>query len=324
MELEYLVEKIINSILYLSIPIYLTSKNIATIAKAKLQRKSFNGEVVYGVKSIFRKLPDISFNKIDYKNREILKVYVERLSKHIPLEDMKLVYKNINSVKVERSLKPLLYCASGYYEVVINKISFSSLDAIGHEFLHLASSVYDDRIDMDFSGFSQQKRKTSMIGNGINEGYTQLLNERIYGITPKNEAYYNEYKMAKMLELFFDTKEDMQHLYFNCDLPGLVEQLEKYASYKEVVKLITDIDDYSTYDEKTILLAKLKKISIYKRIYNWFISKSNNPKKINGLEAIIDEDKLISSVIRKQKMKLYRNSPYEIINDEEISKNKKR
>jgi len=322
MEIEYLIEKIVNAI-PLAIPVFIATNNIRVIAKAKLQRRGFNGEVVYGVKSIFRKLPDISFDKIDYKNREILKVYVERLSKHIPLEDMKLVYKNINSVKVEKNLKPLLHNAIGYYEVVFNEISFLEPTVLSHEFLHLASSVYDKRIDMDFSGFSQQGNK-SIIGNGINEGYTQVLNERIYGVNPKKEAYYNEYKIAKMIELFFDNKEDMQHLYFNCDLPGLVEQLEKYASYEEIVKLITDIDDYSVYDEKNILLAKLKKISIYKRIYGWFIAKSNNQEKIDKFEAIIDEDKLVSSIIRKQKMKLYRNSPYEIINDEEIVKNKKR
>lgn len=271
--------------------------NIKAFAKVKLQRKSFNGEIKYNPGSVLDRLRDFSNDELNYdKKKEILRPYVEKLSNYIPLEDMNLVRANFNSLILKKRLSSCLEKNSGTYSNYYNKIIYSKKWALGHEFLHMASSTYDRKTNIDFSGFEQLDEK-NIIGTGLNEGYTELLNKRIYGVEPDDRVYTREVRVAKMLELFFDDEKEMTHLYFTCDLPRFIKHLENYAPRGEIIKLITDLDDYCRYNTEYGDLFKFAKIiSVYDRIYKWFISKSNDQEKIKKLEELINEDKVVSKI----------------------------
>ena len=137
-----------------------------------------------------------------------------------------------------------------------------------------------------------------ILKNSVNF-FSKLLN-----IKQKEDVYVNEVRMAKMLELFFDNKEDMINLYFTCDLLGFIKQLEKYAPREDVIKLIIDMDDYSVYNSHSNFLAIKTSASIYERIYNWFVTNNNDQEKINELEKLINEDKIVSDILKRQNIQL--------------------
>jgi len=297
MEMITIIEEIIR-LLPIALALEFTGINIRALAKAKLQRKSFSGEIKYNPGSVLDRLRDFSNDELNYdKKKEILRPYVEKLSDYIPLEDMKLVRANFNSLIIKKRPSSWLQKNTGTYSNYYNKIIYSKVCALGHEFLHMASSTYDRETNIVFSGFEQIDDK-NIIGTGLNEGYTELLNKRIYGVKSNDRVYTREVRVAKMLELFFEDGKEMTHLYFTCNLPGLIKHLESYAPRNEIIKLIIDLDDYNTYNNEYGDLFKFAKIiSIYDRIYKWFISKSNNQEKIMKLEELINEDKIISKIV---------------------------
>lgn len=301
-EVAYIVENLIKGF-PICLAIASTTINTYAIRKAKLQRKSFSGEISYNADSVLARTRSFSEDKLDYTKREILKPYVEKLVKNLSLEELKIIRRNLNTVKVEKSYKPLFLGLLGYYDIKKNEISYLVPESLGHEFLHMSSTIYDRINDIYFSGFSQEDGK-NIIGLSLNEGYTELLTSRFYNIKQKESVYVNEVRMAKMLELFFDNKEEMTRLYFTCDLLGFIKQLEKYAPYEDVIKLIIDMDDYSVYNHYSNFLSIKKSASIYERIYNWFVTNSNDQEKINELEKLINEDIIVSNIFKRQNIQL--------------------
>lgn len=81
----------------------------------------------------------------------------------------------------------------------------------------------------------------SSIGLGINEGYTDLLNERIFNVK-NNGGLYEMYKIvSEMLENVVG-KDKMTQLYFTANLKGLVLEMSKYISQHETKKFIINLD----------------------------------------------------------------------------------
>jgi hypothetical protein len=72
----------------------------------------------------------------------------------------------------------------------------------------MASSISDEVNDINYSGFKQVD-DNNIIGNALNEGYTELLNARFYEVNYDEIAYIEEVRMARMLELFFEDKKEM-------------------------------------------------------------------------------------------------------------------
>lgn len=310
MDIAYIVEDIIK-FLPVGLPMACVIYDTKVLAKAKLQRKSFRGEIKYSANSVLSKLPDFYKDEIDYTKREILRPYVEKLCNYISLEDMKLVRRNMRNLKVEKNLKTLFTGCIGYYDFITNEISYRKDKILGHEFLHMASTVYNQKNDVDFCGFSQSDAK-NIIGTGLNEGYTELLNSRIYGVPLNEICYSDQVRIARMLELFFDDEKEMTHLYFSCDLLGVIRQLEKYAPREEIIKLIIEFDDFNVYSNYngislSRIMSSIKISRIYKKIYKWFSLKSDNQEKLIELEKIIKEDKIASIIVNKEKMKLYKD-----------------
>lgn len=280
--------------------------NINASRKIKLQRQSFSGEIICGVDSLIRKYSTFSTD-VKYRSQKLIGPFVDKLINYIPNEDTKLLNENIQTLKVRRKKPAPFSDFGGIYIYDENKILYHIEEDLGHELLHTASYIYDPRIDTYFSGFSQEDEK-NCIGRSLNEGYTELLNYRIFGVSNKDLVYNGEIIIAKLIELFFEDEKEMMHMYFNCNLSGFVDYMEKYAPREEIIKLITDIDDYSILKKSTITRAKIKTISIYERLYKWFVAKCDDQEKIKKMEELIKEDKIATFVLDNIKEEFSDNS----------------
>ena len=86
---------------------------------------------------------------------------------------------------------------AGNYNPYNNTITLfhKKKDILSHEFLHMASTR-----DKYRCGFHLQTRFNQEIGRGLNEGYTELLNKRIFN--SKSFSYFHNVKIARLIEIF--------------------------------------------------------------------------------------------------------------------------
>ena len=121
-----------------------------------------------------------------------------------------------------------------------------------HELFHMLSTYCVD--NMVYSGFSQGNKKTYVsIGDGLNEGYTQLLKERYFSVDDKEIYFYMLQKhISKHLEIIIG-RRTMEKLYSNADLNGLINNLEKFSNKDEILYFINNVD----YINKNIKEEKL-------------------------------------------------------------------
>ena len=110
---------------------------------------------------------------------------------------------------------------------------------IYHELLHAVTSYHHKT--KNYSGFKQLNTKTKkVIGKFLNEGYTELLTQKLFGPND-NGGYPYEEKVAEIIELIID-QDKMQKLYFNINLEGLINELAKYNNVNKVKQFILNID----------------------------------------------------------------------------------
>lgn len=156
-------------------------------------------------------------------------------------EDLSFFYNNFNDLKVSyfpnENKKRF-----GVYEVIDNEILVNREDmqgAIFHELFHMATAFIDG--EKIYIGFLQEDGDFSF-GNGINEGYTQLLTERYFGdLFSGNRTYPFEVNVVKNLEVLVGQRE-MESLFLRADLRGLIEKIQRYAPREETVKFISQMD----------------------------------------------------------------------------------
>ena len=197
----------------------------------------------------------------------------------------------------------ILMCMAGMYDIQKNTIRYTLKSTIGHEFLHMASSYYDAATKTEYCGFFQTKGFDT-IGEGLNEGYTELLASRIYEKNHKVGAYKKEVGVTRLLELFFDNPKEMEDYYFNHNLPGLIHHMEQYAPREEIIKLIHEIDEMHNLSNILSPISIYQQVKIQMKLYEWFRLKNKNSQKLESFESFLKENKITLLVFKKQKIKL--------------------
>ena len=185
---------------------------------------------------------------------------------------------NIQTLKIYKENKNKLIMilkdesTIGKYRPSENKIFLydNKKTTINHELLHVSSS----NTDCDTVGFNKiysenNDLKYSEIGRGLNEGYTELLNNRIS--TERSYSYILLNKIAFLIELLFENKTDMKDHYFNSNVEGIIYELSKYIEKEEIIELLIDIDEL--YHTKSILMYYIIKKKLLK------IAKENKTKE---------------------------------------------
>lgn len=211
-------------------------------------------------------LPKCIKNKSNYDLSQLesldiqdkVKTYVKEFisvldSKNFPINHS-TIYNNLNNLNIEivddfnenkcfkssqtvgKHIDGKLLLVSGYEKLVIF-----------HELFHFISSrgiiILDQEKEylLKACGFQRQKFKKNdneveyLIGKGINEGYTDLLDIRYFNTPCESSLLLSN--LAYLLELVIGKKE-MEEAYTECNLSFIVESLTKYTSEKEAKKII--------------------------------------------------------------------------------------
>ena len=145
--------------------------------------------------------------------------------------------------------------------------------AIMHEVFHLASSVITK--NCVYSGFQQVNRKSGeMIGIGLNEGYTNLLDKRYFGDYVEEKRKDLEYtyrvstSIASLLENFVG-QENMEQWYFSADLKSLVNYLSNYVSRDECITFLMAMDNVFGLVDRGKIKSPLRAAKNYQYIINF-------------------------------------------------------
>lgn len=251
------------------------------------------------------------FNDIlsEMKYPEELTEIVKQFKNHVTPENFKTCLWNLKTVKIkkftlENDIKEFinnllnLQIASGSYLYSNNTINlyFTRKSTLSHEFLHMASAI--DLLHCGFR-YSTYDNQWIEIGRGINEGYTELLNHRIF--KSKSLSYYHNVKIARLFETFFDDRQDMENAYFHGDIESLYKVFCEYGTKEEFFKIMNNLDNLATtkipiYNTITSVQTQLKLYDVIKR--------SKDKEKISTFETILDENPLTRLIRNGQKLVL--------------------
>jgi len=226
--------------------------------------------------------------------------------------DLNIFYNNLKSLKINQSnfiqkILNKINKRSGWYSPDDNEINYvdrlEAKDTIFHELLHAASSIEDKEESISFSGFEQINcERWQKIGRALNEGYTELLNQRYF--SPVRDVYTMEVTIAKMIERIVG-REKMTEMYFQANLKGLINELSKYN--ENILEFLGHLDFLSTYmrikDKSIAVKEKLQESCEY--IVKFIIESYQNYIKISGLEPIVGEQVVISEFIEDFKCSIY-------------------
>ena len=111
---------------------------------------------------------------------------------------------------------------------------------INHELLRMSTTRECENIT--FCGFSQyHKDKKTSIGDALNLGYTDYINQKYFNRDYLEEANQNEQIIAQGLENIVGSRR-MEALYFASDLRGLINELAKYTTIDNIMDLLRNFD----------------------------------------------------------------------------------
>ena len=207
-----------------------------------------------------------------------------------------MLNNNIKTLKIKiKYIAPeilLLKFASGKYKVTKNKIKLIKYFKEGsthHEFFHMASTFYFKKGKLAFCGFQQiNYLKEETIGQGLNEGYTELLTDRFFNeqIIGRTFSYDVCTFFAEKLEQIVE-KDRMEKFYINADLFGLCKYLTNFDDLENILKFLLTLDylvQHASYFNRKKYEKDFELIECY--LAKWFINK----KKQELDKNIIDKN----------------------------------
>ncbi len=246
---------------------------------------------VYMPPELFSYYRGINYKYImTYEFGEEIVKFVDVMNNNFSASNLIILYNNINELKIRKlhlndqkeHLKNIVFgkgktnqTAASYNEY-LNRISVSEKDALvdlPHELFHMSSSFYDEDKNVYYSGFSQRARSDiKTIGNGFNEGYTELMVFKYFGkkILSSDTCYKYLFEIANNLETIVG-KDKMEHFYLTANLKGLVDELTQYVSHDDVMKFIAATDylletlnnGKKKQNEKDTILEQLRFVNIF-------------------------------------------------------------
>lgn len=257
-------------------------------------------------KAYFSKEDLITLEKIfeQTKYPEELQEIVQTFKNNVSQENFynavkKLQTVKINNLTIKKDLKYYLQniimnpiIAAGNYNPNNNTITMflHKKHVLSHEFLHMASVKNKDN-----SGFWLNTRFDQEIGRGLDEGYTELLNQRIF--KSKSLSYFHNVKIARLLETFFDNPKDMENAYFNGNIEEIFKQFLTYGTKEEFFQTMNSLDNLAT--TSSVVFNQLEAIKTELNLYK-IIKRSKDQNKINNFEQILYENKLLKLLKSKQ------------------------
>lgn len=255
--------------------LYRTAIHSDTFSRGVLPRKSLN-EILMCYEGKFPlELEDIFKEFVDY---------VEPVN-------LEHCLRNIGTVKVNLLQNDKHNCGvNGDYNPKNNSINLyrNNKSTLCHEFLHMASSSINLPYSSGFSVFKCDylEKKADKFGSGLNEGYTELLNLRIFGGDKDICSYNNNVKIVRLIECFFDDYRDMEYAYFHNDIDAVYKAFFKYGTRAEYFMIMNELDLYASSCMFSDMFYSLKtQLKLYE-----IILRSGDADKIKQFEEILNEN----------------------------------
>ena len=205
--------------------------------------------------------------------KENIEIYnfINKLLQNTKIDNLKNLILNFPYITIKYHSASYDPSISGTYNGKTKEIHIYNSDnkvSLHHELLHASSA------DIRFMniGFKIVLKNGLIFGKGLNEGYTELLNNRFFNYTSTSYNYLQ--KLAKQIENLCANKENMIEYYFNADIFSLISELMTKISLKEIIDILVDMDTL-LYNENKSYLEYLK---IKEKI--WFIQNKNKVKKL--------------------------------------------
>lgn len=208
---------------------------------------SFSGKVMEPKDVKDDKLSTSKIDNSPYSER--LKEIINKIVNNFDDEDLHNLYHNVKNLKIKNIplLERLVFnirgiAVLGSYDPRNNSISTSNpnKNSFSHEVLHLSSSIKTPFGSI--VGF-RQIGLFKDIGDGLNEGYTELLNNRYFNNGNISGIYEVEQTFSSAIEDIIGKKR-MESLYLRGNLKGLISILNLNYGFdlKEIEKFIVSID----------------------------------------------------------------------------------
>ena len=199
--------------------------------------------------------------------KENIEIYnfINKLLQNTKIDNLKNLILNFPYITIKYHSASYDPSISGTYNGKTKEIHIYNSDnkvSLHHELLHASSA--DIRFMVLKNGL--------IFGKGLNEGYTELLNNRFFNYTSTSYNYLQ--KLAKQIENLCTDKENMIEYYFNADIFSLISELIPKISLKEIIDILVDMD-MLLYNENKSYLEYLK---IKEKIR--FIQNKNKVKKL--------------------------------------------
>lgn len=226
-------------------------------------KKKENREVIYEITQDYDGVFNDFYNKLKDKKHINWDIFFYRLNK------LKII--PINNQEELANRRALAEYGIKFNQLRIMVERFKS--AIMHEVFHLASSVVTKKCI--YSGFQQLDRTNgTLIGIGLNEGYTNLLDKRYFGdyVPEKSDdlkyTYIITTTIASLLEKFVG-QENMETWYFTADLESLVNYLSNYVSRDDCIAFLMAMDNVLMLADRGKLRSPFLAAKNYEYIINF-------------------------------------------------------
>lgn len=178
---------------------------------------------------------------VSRKYGKYVSFFVKRMKEVKPNFQFRYLEENIKTLTIKDRLFLFNYFAQ--YQNFENRILLSykhKFTSIYHELMHMAS-YYKSNVGIHMAGFRQTKIFTLDIGEGLNEGYTELLTRRYFFDQGIDYTYSTAVYFAKDIENIVG-KDRMEKLYFSADLYNLKEDIVNDASLEDFMQFLSDMD----------------------------------------------------------------------------------
>lgn len=219
---------------------------------------------------------DLPFGTVSDKEiTKYLNHFCTVIEDNIDSKDLKLFNQNISTLIIEKKSAIILnllekiftnnYCLATYR---VDKNTISIIDnspftnhkinqfTLYHELLHAASSFAIPKEKLYFSGFSIfDEKEHCKLGDSINEGYTELLNRRLFG-SRAISGYEFEIIAATLIEQIVDNH--MTSFYFHASLDSLIEGISIYGNQSDTKASFEMLDYISQKGYKKIFLQRTR------------------------------------------------------------------
>ena len=285
--------EVFETFLLSSIVIYFDKKSTKAF---KLRRKYLDSSVRIELPPlIIEKCKELNVDKLDKDFKEDIINFIKIMKDNFKEENFITFNNNFNSLVIQKneSNSKNKSTTSGIFNIYKNQINLDypySKSILNHELLHFASSNIKDGIL--YIGFNQMNNEFNQ-GIGLNEGYTEYLNQKFFSKNVNSTKIY-AYLVVISGNIEKIVGEKMRDYYFSSDLKSLCSNLNNYLEYDEVLSLIKDMDYlYLTFDYKRAYMQEDLLTKAFRNINYLLIKgyanrlKSENNLTINNLKEFV-------------------------------------